>query len=124
MRRSTAALILLVLFSLTAAACGGGSTETVTLTSQVQRPGGAWTTERMTTVDCTGSRRLCTSVSYVVRHQPSTPCTQIGTIAPPSRVLVTGRLDSAALDATLHPLCNPSRPLAAAWGAVFRALGG
>jgi hypothetical protein len=57
----------------------------------------------------------------LVGHQPSTPCVWIG-FARPSRVLVAGRLNGNEVSSTLHPLCNPSRQLAAASSAVFTAL--
>ena len=121
MRRSTAALILLALICLAAAACGGNSPDAVTLTSQVQQPNGRWTTQKVADVDCAQSPKLCQSVGYVIGHQPSTSCVWIG-FARPSRVLVTGRLDGSDVSSTLHPLCNPSRQLAAASSAVFTAL--
>jgi hypothetical protein len=131
-RRSTAALTVLMLLCLTAAACGGDASHRMTLTLQTHQPSGEWTTDRTVHVDCrTGDAdglaggvsgaRLCDSVMWYAGHAPIGPCTAIGYTAPITRVVMTGDDVHATVPAVV---CNPPKALADAVGTIHTALGG
>jgi hypothetical protein len=127
MRRSTAALVLLVLLCLTAA-CGGHGSTVLTITAQTQRLSGAWVDGRTRQIDCRSAAgtqgQLCDAVGYYLAHRPSQPCIPIGTTARPSRILISGELGSQAVDATMTTVCNPPKHLGQAVGTIYTAVAG
>jgi hypothetical protein len=127
MRRSTAALILVVLLCLTVA-CGGHGSTGLTITAQTQKLSGAWGDGRTMQIDCrtaAGTRgQLCDAVAYYLAHRPSHPCYPIGTTARPSRILISGELGSQAVDATMTTVCNPPKHLGQAVGTIYTAVAG